>query len=485
MEQVFIERNSPSIPWAAFPILLVLGTVEAFHLEIPRALMLLLSMIVFIPLMIRSLSSRMAVLLALVVYIPFSKAIPGTMGGALTGLNFTTMLLILAMVSTLTAGRRNGEISPVIPEEMHFRRYVLIFAGMGLFSVLHTDLTISDWTIGESLTDYKRWVEPILIFFLFSYLVETEKEARLIVITMALGLTAIGIVSWWEHHELANYSHRVRLRGIAGQANEMGAFFDYYASLLLGMALFKKIAPRWRYAFGIGFVGCLMGLFGTASRGGLVAFVFSLFVLLFFINKKLLWLGMAGVTFLAFNLTLLPEGIKNRMQHTLSHKSSPITGMQPTLDTSAQTRLVLWMGAIHMIRDHPVIGVGYKVFPYLIGGYVPHNEEDRKLKTKNRDAHNGYLLIAAEMGLPTLIIFLGLLIGMAKVALRCLKSRPSPFWIRIAAGTLAGIAGLVVANLFGSRVASLVLSGYLWILLAILLKVPSWKTGSPLEVDKT
>jgi O-antigen ligase len=469
------EKILPPIPWAVFPLLIIMGVVEAFHLEIPRLFMLLISLVVFVPLAIRSLSSRLAILLALVVYIPYSKAIPGTMGGALVGLNFTSMLMILAMMSALTTGVKNGPPVPQIPEESNFRRYVLIFAGLGLFSVLHTDLSMAQWTLGESLVDYKRWVEPILIFFLFSYLVESEEEARLIVITMALGLTVVGIVSWWEHHEIAGYHHRVRLRGIAGQANEMGAFFDYYASFLLGLVFFKEINSRWRLAFGIGFFGCLMGLFGTASRGGLLAFVVSLFVLLFYVNKKILWIGVAGVIFLVFNLTLLPEGIKNRLQHTVSHKASPITGMQPTLDTSARTRLVLWMGALRMIRDHPVTGVGYKVFPYLIGGYVPHKAEDRKLKTKNRDAHNAYLLIAAEMGLPTLIVFVGLIVGMAKVAIRCLNSQPPPFWKRVSAGTLAGVSGLAVANLFGSRVASLVLTGYLWILVAILLKVPSWK----------
>ena len=53
---------------------------------------------------------------------------------------------------------------------------------------------------------------------------------------------------------------------------------------------------------------------------------------------------------------------------------------------------------MRMILGNPLLGVGYGQFPFLIGNYVPW--------WAGKDAHNGYILIAAEMGIPALFVFM-------------------------------------------------------------------------------
>ncbi len=57
---------------------------------------------------------------------------------------------------------------------------------------------------------------------------------------------------------------------------------------------------------------------------------------------------------------------------------------------------------MNMIKKHPFLGIGYGSFPYFIMEYSEIEVE--------RDAHNTYLRIAAEMGIPALLIFLLLII---------------------------------------------------------------------------
>ena len=63
-----------------------------------------------------------------------------------------------------------------------------------------------------------------------------------------------------------------------------------------------------------------------------------------------------------------------------------------------------------MIEDHPIFGVGldnYRIAAqtYVDSTNIPVGE------TGIRVAHNSYLEIAAEMGLPALFIFLGILVS--------------------------------------------------------------------------
>jgi putative inorganic carbon (hco3(-)) transporter len=68
-------------------------------------------------------------------------------------------------------------------------------------------------------------------------------------------------------------------------------------------------------------------------------------------------------------------------------------------DRSASSRLVIWQAAWEMVKDHP-LGVGVGHFRYIVGDYT----DDPDLA--NRDAHNSFVLCAAETGIPGLIAYL-------------------------------------------------------------------------------
>jgi O-antigen ligase len=482
------QQGMPSIPWQVYAGGFLMTLIAFFNFGIPRLLMLPLSAFIFLTIISTSLQSPLPILVALAAYIPYSKSIAGNMGGAVTGLNYTTALTLIGLISIQTvsknraSGNKSFEVESISPFEQFFRRLVIFFCFLGAFSVLHTDIIFSQWTFFTAILDYKQWIDPFLIFFIFSYLISTEREAKIVITTMAVTLIFIGLGSIWQHHVVAGYHHRVRLKGIAGQANQMGAFYSNYIFILLGFFTMKGLKLRNRALFGLGMLGCFLGLMATESRGDALALVFAVLAFFFFRSKLLFFAMVALIAFLALNTQFLPQGLRARVQHTMTTHQEP-DGLTrgERLDGSARTRLALWAGAMNMMQDHPFIGVGYNMFHELIYSYVPHNDETAGLPLRKRDAHNAYFLIGAEMGIPTLMVFILLLLNMLRVTFRAYRASIDPFWKTVSLAAMCAVLSLMMTNLFGSRVISLVLAGYIWGLLAILLKVPAWQKKYQVE----
>ncbi len=467
-------NHPPKISWPYYVIALLLGTLAALDTGIPSAIMFPLSALIFFGLFLKSLIQPIYVLMALIIYIPYAKVVAGNMGGAVTGLNFTTALMLIAIIGLYSRNQVGTDVEPPLPLEKTFRSLVILFCLIGAISVLHTDISSSGMSIGDSIVDYKRWLEPFLVFFIVTYLVREEEEARTIIYLMAFTMVIVGIGSIWERHELENRSHLVRLAGIAGQANTMGAFYANYIFVILSYLVLKGWGLLRKSFFALGFWGCLLGLFTTESRGDALGMAGG--ILMFsFIRSRLAFVGIvAGLIFLALNIQFLPAGLRSRVERTVVHQNSYGLSTSTKLDPSARTRLALWKGAVRMIEAHPIFGVGYMMFPQFIYQYVDHNEETADLDLRGRDGHNAYLMIGAEMGIPALLVFLTLIFFMFRITIRSYRASHDIYWKTISACSTASVTSLVITNMFGSRVISLILSGYLWALLAILLKVPKW-----------
>ena len=470
----FFDYSLPEVPWSYYAVAVLLGFDAFFSVGIPRLILLPLSAVIFISLATKSMGTPIPAMMAMVVYIPYAKAVAGNMGGLIPGLNYTTVLMLMMILGTYSRTQDKEKIPP-LPLERSFRKIVIFFGVFGALAIIHTNLVFPRWSIAESIVEYKRWVDPFLIFFLFSFLVRTKEEGKLLIYLMAVSMIVVGIGSLWEHHQLAMRSHRVRLKGIAGQANQMGAFYANYMFLLLGFFTMKGIGRLKRGLFALGFWGCLLGLFATESRGDALALVVGMLIFFLFRNRLLFFGIIAGIAFLAVNIQFLPSGLRARIQHTVVHRDPyGLDGGAGRLDASARTRLALWQGAARMIAAHPVFGVGYKMFPQYIYDYAPHNEDTADLPLRKRDGHNAYLMIGAELGLPALITFLIILGYMLRIMFVAWRASPDPFWKVVSVCGFCSVSSLMLTNMFGSRVISLVLSGYLWGILAIMLKVPRW-----------
>ena len=202
----------------------------------------------------------------------------------------------------------------------------------------------------------------------------------------------------------------------------------------------------------------------TFSRGGYLSFAFGLAWLIFIRNKIWFILFLLLAAFIAINPVLLPSGIRMRLGQTfVSHSSySAPEATEENLEASSKNRVEIWKGAIQIIKEHPFTGIGYGRFPQVIqyywsGGFMI-------------DAHNTYLIIAAEMGLPTLFIFLVILLITFYNTFLLYYTTDDPFAKATSLGFLGGLFALLMSNMFGSRLDSQEVSSYFWILCALMVR---------------
>ena len=184
--------------------------------------------------------------------------------------------------------------------------------------------------------------------------------------------------------------------------------------------------------------GCLLvfALFLTSSRGGFLGLLVA--VLVYAYRKRGAW---GALTLLVLLLVAaLPTGIGERMVATITTSDTEVAG----LEASNRAHTALFYAGLKMIADQPLTGVGPQNFKPLSLQYAPE-------LTKSFIAHNTYLELAAETGIPALVLFLLLLVAALKTLGRATRLSGSPEARELAGwaeGLRSGLLGFMVSSCF-------------------------------------
>jgi len=128
------------------------------------------------------------------------------------------------------------------------------------------------------------------------------------------------------------------------------------------------------------------------------------------------------------------------------------------LESSGATRVALWEDAWQIIQANPLLGTGFNTYGYL------NRVESYK------DTHNLYLEILVETGIVGLLVFLWLLMKAYHQGHKLFRSSSDPFLASLGFAFAAYMVTVAVVNIFGDRWNYLEVSGYLWILLACVVR---------------
>jgi hypothetical protein len=208
-------------------------------------------------------------------------------------------------------------------------------------------------------------------------------------------------------------------------------------------ALGVAAAPHWvlRAAFALPAAGLLGIIAAAQNRGAAVALVGAALALWWNSRCRLRWLlaGLPAIVLAAW--LFVPQGHFERFRALWDQQSGhPTAGRDRA---TAQGRLTLWDGAIDMLSDHPIVGVGPGNFARETGLY---------LRKKTRlPAHNSILHMAAETGIPGALLYLTLFIGAVIVLQRRLRDPQSDWHAPLARSVLAALIAYLVGGLFMSR----------------------------------
>jgi hypothetical protein len=254
--------------------------------------------------------------------------------------------------------------------------------------------------------------------------------------TILVAIGAVGFSSLYTIRQQQKYGDITYFRpgGMLGDANEYALVVGLWMPLAFVWAFSKR--PRWERALCFGcLASTLLGTTFAASRGGFLglaaAFLF------------LIWRSQHRVRNLVIVTTLLVPLLLLSPSSPLQRFKAPSYGDQ----LAQQARLITWRAGLKMIQSHPLTGIGINNFKPYVTAYENPGENVASL------AHNTYVEIAAELGLPALIVFLGLFAS-SFIALERIRRRANATRLthlaNIAVGIQAGLCSYLVSAVFVS-----------------------------------
>lgn len=301
-------------------------------------------------------------------------------------------------------------------------------------------LAAASWlAVGRSLsatTMLEVYGSHLLFLVATVVLVDSLPRLRWALVTAvgAMGLVSLYVIRDWQVAS-AIYGSGYRPGYVAGDAN----FFTASVLLCVPVALLllwnERSVPLKIFCLGsllVTFVAITL----AASRGGFLGLVVAMGWLLWHSRTRLRSLVLVGAV-LGLLLAISPLSPIERILHPDYSDTD-----------SVRIHLALWHAGLQIVRDHPLAGIGVGQFKAAVGEYS--SEKNLSLL-----AHNTYLEIAAEMGLPGLVLFLVIFgssfLSLTRVRRAAARDRASPQFLRIAAtGIQSGLLGFGVAAFFVS-----------------------------------
>ncbi len=228
-----------------------------------------------------------------------------------------------------------------------------------------------------------------------------------------------------------------RVGGGFGDAN----IFAANAVLMLPLAYYLFLSEK-RFMYKMTLLGMLVlimgGFFVAQSRGATAGFLVSLLVMCWGSAKKIK--AFLGVILLIIVLIpFVPESFWSRLG---------VSGyeQQYGAKVSTEAHIQRWVAGLNMIKEHPLLGVGLDNCYFTMSRYNPELEGLR-----GAQAHNGYIEIAAELGVPGFCVF-GSMLCCTFFALRRIKKiaiiNSDQMLVNFTKGLEAGLVGFLVCCFF-------------------------------------
>ena len=335
-----------------------------------------------------------------------------------SGVNLLVVIFIwLALLVHLLDKSKLSAPAPTLPS--------LLKLLLGLFAAfIVVSFTNAPYKFGAFLY-LVAWLSDIVLFYLVYSLCARDAKyiTMLLSVFLATGLMVVGYGLYQHGWELRGLAEQVQqnpsllsaipaelqgatiARAVAGEPfatflyqNSFGAFLALIIPLLIALAVIRQ--TRWWIGLIIGLVS-LFVMVKTGSKGSMVALIsgviFGVFAFYWYRFSKLwriciITLGSIIILFVLLIVIVLISDVPS------CHCGDGIIPIPESLFV----RVEYWDATVKIIRDNPITGVGLNQFSnsYL---YYKTAQAGEVLK-----AHNDYLQMASEMGIPALLVFLAI-----------------------------------------------------------------------------
>jgi O-antigen ligase len=382
-------------------------------------------------------------------FLSFVALVPTAGGSALSFLKIAGLLLGLSWLSSNTWRGERGQAN-FLTEYSTLTYTVICFLGWVGLSQLWAQ------NPAATITDFSRYaLNAVLFLIVFSAIRKQSDVSQLMaaVLAGAVVAAAYGML----HPASTDQAEVDRLSGTIGNANELAAVLVVGAALGLGLVSSLRNSPTLRLLAISASMFCVLAIFLTLSRTGLVAMGFALLASVAIAGR---WRARATI------VTLL---VAFAAVGYFTAIATPQARERVTEAGNGTGRTDLWTIGVRMVKDKPLIGVGAGNFSTVSVHYLLQpgalTRSDFIVDTP-KVAHNTYLEILAETGIVGFSLFVTILllcISYGIAAVRNFSTLGDRRMEALAQAMLVALFGLLAADFFGSEQFQKIL----WLLLAL------------------
>jgi O-antigen ligase len=317
------------------------------------------------------------------------------------GVLITPGQALLTLTAAAWVVKRTGARQPIIVRSSLTAPFAVTLA-----------LIPAGFLISETPFNVLKFLALWTVLFLLVQLVLAEGDTgtvRRVMIAVALAGAAFGVVAILTNggqQEVAEFGRQAsgRARAGFGSPNRLGEYLALAIPCQIALFLMGPRNLRWPAALSIAVSGT--GLALTLSRGAYIGFAGALLLLLVWRPFRRAFAIVVPLVVIASLLGIHPPGSVISPEVVWER----VTSIQ--YESGLNPRRVAFENVPELIRDHPLLGVGAGSLESVAGRYglivegFPLN-----------NAHNVYLHIPAERGLPSLAVFIWLLAALATLLL--------------------------------------------------------------------
>jgi O-antigen ligase len=273
-----------------------------------------------------------------------------------------------------------------------------------------------------SLVDTKQLVLFVIVPLTYRF-ARGSRSATLVtvVVTVAAASAALGIVQYGilQYDQLG-----MRVRGTLGHWMTYSGLLMLVICAALARVLFGKRDRLWA---ALVMPALVVAVTLTFTRSAVVGVCAAAALLLCLRDFRLLAvLPIVGALLFAFE----PAPVTKRFISTFD-----------LTDPNTRDRLAMLREGVHMVRDHPLVGVG----PNMVEVLYPEYRDPEAVQPINPHLHNVPMQIAAERGLPAVAVWLWFFVVLVVDLVRRFRQDRDRM---LAAAALAAAAAMLTAGLF-------------------------------------
>ena len=308
------------------------------------------------------------------------------------------------------------------------------------------------------------FIEPILLLIVFLGLIKNKKDTKLVFSIFIFSALTVSIYAFCQKFigegvwstEIWGQPKVLRITSFFPHPNFLGLYLGPLIILGLGQIFFyfknKKLLIIYSIVF---FIITFLSLIFARSEAAILAVLAGLFFLGLIIKSTQRYV--LGLLIIILLLIFIFPVSRNYFIQKI--------GLQ---DLSGQLRLNIWQGAVELIKEKPILGVGLDGYEMLAPDYQKrfyHPETDELISVETHPyPHDLFLALWIELGLLGLIVFFWILIKFFIQGFRDIKKDPILHGSTMGAMVVILIHGLVDTPYFKNDLSIL-----FWLIIGLMI----------------